>query len=380
MCGAMTHPDGMEVDLRYLSEEKSRHGKRVLYARRNGKRIRLKHPASSPEFLDEYRQAVRALFSTEPATRKTEPEQSIPFAPKTFGWLVERYLSESPLYKTMKPTGQKRRRTILEGIKEKHGRKPMIIPADRIAAGLANRAEKPGAANNWLKTIKALYSWAESVGIIDANPAKKIGKIETDTEGYYTWSLDDIRAYFKRHPIGSMSYLAAMTLLFTGLRRSDATKIGRQHVRSGVIRFKTGKTGAMLIVDVPWPLQDAIDARPETGQLALLLSGWGSPFASGASFGNWFKDRCVEASLPDCSPHGLRKGGATIMSENGGSEVELDAMYGWANNRQSGTYTRNARNRLLATKGFERIIETLVADGILKPRTAEQNEAASVAP
>ncbi|MGJ4855575.1 tyrosine-type recombinase/integrase [Labrys sp. La1] len=365
--GAMKHPDGMEIDLRYLSEEKTRHGRRVVYARLKGKRIRLKHPVSSPEFLDEYRAAVKALFAgvEENAAKAGKQDVRVPFAPKTLGWLIERYFTESTKYLTMDPLGRKRRRKILEDVKKEHGHKPMVIPGENIAKGVAKRSGVPGNANEWLKSLKALYTWAVSIKIIEVSPAAGLGKIKTESEGFYTWTVDDIRTYVKRHPIGTMPYLACMQLLFTGLRRSDAVKFGRQHARSGKVNFKTSKTGADLITEMPWPLVDAIEAMPDTDQLPYLLTAYGKPFASGAAFGNWFKDRCREAGLPDCSPHGLRKGGATICSENGGSEVELEAMYGWANNRQSGVYTKKARALILATKGFERIAQTLVVEKIL---------------
>jgi hypothetical protein len=48
-------------------------------------------------------------------------------------------------------------------------------------------------------------------------------------------------------------------------------------------------------------------------------------------------DCATEAGIAHCSPHGLRKAGASIAAEMGASEVELDAMYGWSNPRQSGT-------------------------------------------
>ena len=64
----------------------------------------------------------------------------------------------------------------------------------------------------------------------------------------------------------------------------------------------------------------------------------------------------------------------------GASEVELDAMYGWSNPRQSGTYTRAARNLILATTGFGRIADALVGQGLLAPPDEEQNMAKSVAP
>lgn len=360
----MQHLEAMKVEFRYLSEEETRHDKSVLYVRWKGRRIRLKLMPSQPGFTAEYQAALDALKERAKAPApKIDPR--VPFAEKTFGWLVERYFEESPQYRTMNPIGRARRRKILEGVKETHGRANMLMRPSSVAAGLAKRSETPGAANDWLKSIKALYTWAKSINLITESPAAGITKIEQDTEGFYTWTMEDIAAYVKRHPIGTMPYLAIMLLIFTGLRRSDAARFGRQHCKGDKISFKTSKTGAELLTKTPWPLAEAIDAMPVSTELTLLLNVYGRPFASGNAFGNWFKDRCAEAGLPQCTAHGLRKAGATICSENGGSEVELEAMYGWSNNRQSGTYTRAARNLLLATKGFERISEAMVAQGVL---------------
>jgi hypothetical protein len=41
-----------------------------------------------------------------------------------------------------------------------------------------------------------------------------------------------------------------------------------------------------------------IDATP-TGDLTCIVSAVGRPFTRG-SFGNWFRDRCSEAGLPNC--------------------------------------------------------------------------------
>lgn len=376
----------MDVDLRYISEEKTRHGRLVVYARWKGKRIRLKHPARAPEFIDEYRDALKllGLLPSDPGKLRASPDTTSQkrqvYAPKTLGWLVLRYFNESPAFKTMTKIGQGRRRRILESIVESHGHKPMVIPTDKIAAGLAKRADNPGAANDWLKSMKALYTWALSIRLIKESPAAGVSKLKTESDGFYTWTFEDIGAYFGKHPVGSMGYLACILLLFTGLRRSDAVKLGRQHVRADVIRFKTSKTGAELIARVPWPLRSAIEAMAASGELPILLNGYGKGFASGAAFGNWFKDRCTEAGIPHCTAHGLRKAGATIAAEMGSSEVELDAMYGWSNTRQSGTYTRAARNLVLATSGFNRIADALVEHGLLQTPPAERTASKIVAP
>ena len=333
--------------------------------------------ATRPEFVEDYRAALVALgiirdpracaAAAKPETPATPLDRDFP--PNTFGWLVRRYLAESPEYRGMKPNGRTRRRTVLEAMLPTIGHKPMIIPRAKISEGLTARAEKPGSANNWLKCVKALYTWAAKVAIITESPAKGLGKLDQHDKGFHTWSLAEIKGYIQRHPRGSMAYLALILLLFTGLRRSDAITLGRQHVRDGVIQFRTSKTGSELVTDLPWPLDEAMRGMPQGDELAILQNAFGKHFASGAAFGNWFRDRCQEAKLPHCTAHGLRKAGATIAAENGASEVELDAMYGWSNQRQSGTYTKAARNRVLATAGFNRIADTLVDAGVLEQKT-----------
>ncbi len=66
-------------------------------------------------------------------------------------------------------------------------------------------------------------------------------------------------------------------------------------------------------------------------------------------FGNWFRKQCDAAGLPKCSAHGLRKAGATIAADNGATEFELMAIYGWETPKEAARYTRKAnRNRLAA--------------------------------
>src|SRR5260370_24723593 len=45
----------MEIKLPYLSPERNRHGKKVLFVRRNGRRIRLRDKPGTQEFLDAYK-------------------------------------------------------------------------------------------------------------------------------------------------------------------------------------------------------------------------------------------------------------------------------------------------------------------------------------
>jgi integrase len=94
-------------------------------------------------------------------------------------------------------------------------------------------------------------------------------------------------------------------------------------------------------------LQTIIDAS-QTGDLTYLVSEKGSPFSIGG-FGNKFRAWCDEAGLPPhCTAHGLRKAGATRAAENGATENQLMAIFGWKTIQEAERYTKAARRKKMA--------------------------------
>jgi integrase len=244
----------------------------------------------------------------------------------------------------------------------------MVIPKAKIAAGLANRADKPGAANEWLKAMKAMYSWAVDREIVIENPAAGIKRVKYKTVGFHIWSLDELRAFTDRHPAGTMAYLALSIMLHFGLRREDAMRFGRQNIRDGVVRYVTGKTGATLVTRAASLFSAIVEkTEPKHGHMTFLINGHGRPFASAAAFGNWFHDRCVEAGIPHCTPHGVRKSAASIARTEGASDGQLDAMFTWADPDQRSVYTAGADMMRLASEGFALLEDALLREGVLKP-------------
>src|SRR3712207_8216643 len=51
--------------------------------------------------------------------------------------------------------------------------------------------------------------------------------------GLPSWSDEEIAAYEARWPLGTKQRLALALLLYTGQRRSDVVRMGRQHLRDG---------------------------------------------------------------------------------------------------------------------------------------------------
>jgi len=105
-----------------------------------------------------------------------------------------------------------------------------------------------------------------------------------------------------------------------------------------------------LSIPVLPELKAVLDATP-TGNLAFLVTAFGKPFTSNG-FGNWFRKRCDEAGLKHCSAHGLRKAGAALAAENGATERQLMAIFGWTTMKEASRYTRAARHPVLAASGM----------------------------
>jgi integrase len=153
----------------------------------------------------------------------------------------------------------------------------------------------------------------------------------------------------ERHPIGTKARLALALLLWTGVRRSDLVRLGKQHVRNGWLRFIQQKNRNRKPVQIAIPilseLQTVIDASP-TGDLTFLVTSAGAPYTLWG-FGNWFRDRCVEAGV--CGrAHGLRKAGAATAAENGATTKQLMAIFGWLSVEEAERYTQAAERKRMA--------------------------------
>jgi integrase len=88
-------------------------------------------------------------------------------------------------------------------------------------------------------------------------------------------------------------------------------------------------------------------AASPAGSEAFLQTEYGKPFTAGG-FGGWFRNRCDEAGLPQCTAHGLRKAGATLAAENGATVHQLMAIFDWSNPAQAEPYTAAADRRRMA--------------------------------
>jgi integrase len=325
--------------LDYVHEYLDRHGKLRRYFRRPGfKRIPLPGAPGSDEFMTAYQLAL--------AGQPPRPEIGAGRTkPGTVNAAIVGYYS-SEAFRALAPGTQKLQRSILERFRAEHGDKRVaLLPREFVIRALGKR--RPSVARNWLKTLRALLRFAIAEGFRADDPTQGVKPPRIKTDGIHTWTEDEIARYEARHPIGTKARLALALLLYTAQRRSDVVRMGRQHVRNGMIAVRQQKTGAMLQIPVHPNLQEALDGLPEK-QLTFLVTEFGKPF-SFAGFGNWFRDRCKEAGLPKkCSAHGLRKAACRRLAEAGCSAHQIRAISGHASLREVERYTKAADQAELA--------------------------------
>jgi integrase len=95
-------------------------------------------------------------------------------------------------------------------------------------------------------------------------------------------------------------------LAYTGLRRGDAVRLGRQHVRNGLATIKTEKTGVVVTLPILATLGKTLSAGP-CGDLTFIAGKNGHPLTK-ESFGNLFRQACREAGLVNRSALSERSG------------------------------------------------------------------------
>jgi integrase len=327
----------------HLQREITRHGKAVWYVRvGQGPRVRIRAEYGTTEFDAEYRAAIAGA-----PIRKAAPSCS------SLQWLLTRY-RETTAWTDLSAVTRRRRENIFKGVIETAGQEPYTrITTATIEAGRQRRANTPHQARHFLDAMRGLFRWALKAGFIKTDPTLGVNNLPRKrTDGFVAWTEEHAAAYEARWPIGTRQRVWLDVLLYTGLRRGDAVRFGRQHVRGGSI--KTEKSGFRMEVpaSILPVLQTTVDAGP-CGELTFIVGENGRPLTK-ESFGNLFRDACKAAGVPG-SAHGVRKLAATRMANNEATEAQLMAVFGWTDAKMAAHYTRTANRRRLAAQSINKL-------------------------
>src|SRR3546814_16552518 len=121
------------------------------------------------------------------------------------------------------------------------------------------------------------------------NPVIATKPYKIDSDGFHTWTEDEIAAYEKRHPIGTTARLALDLMLWTGQRGGDARVMGPQNIRSQRLVVTQEKTRATVSLPIlPAPASSIM--ATQSGPLVFNLRAHGKPYSSqglGKKYQHW---------------------------------------------------------------------------------------------
>jgi len=329
----------------HLQREITRHGKVVWYVRVDrGPRIRIRSEYCTPEFDAEYRAALSG----------TPTQKAVP-ATSSLQWLLARY-RETSVWSDLSAATRKQRDNIFASVLETAGHEPYArITTATIETGKERRAHTPAQTRNFLDAMRGLFRWAKGAGLVKVDPTAGVHNPRRKTSvGFIPWTEEHVATYEARWPIGARQRVWLDVLLYTGLRRGDAVRLGRQHIRNGVATIKMEKSGFTVEVSLPIlpVLAETLAAGP-CGDLAFICGARGEPLTK-ESFGNEFRNACKQAGVPG-SAHGVRKIAATRAADHGATEAQLMAIFGWTDPKMAAHYTRSANRKRLAAQAMEKL-------------------------
>jgi integrase len=212
-----------------------------------------------------------------------------------------------------------------------------------------------------LRLLRALMAHAVKIRMIPTDPCLGVRKVPYKTDGFHTWTDDEIATFEAKFPSGSRERLAFSLLLYAGQRRSDVVRMGRQHIRDIVLEGRRNaaievtqvKTNRRLLIPIHPLLAREIEHAPRN-RLTFLLTEKGQPF-SPTGFYNIFSDWAREAGLPPGrSPHGLRKAAGRRLAEAGATAHQIMSILG-VTLQTAEIYTRQAEQARMAVVGMARL-------------------------
>ena len=204
------------------------------YLRRRGfPRVRLPGLPWSPRFMAAYEAAMSGPRTAIGTGR---------IKPGSVAAVVAEYFDLQQFFGSKKPSTRRWQRSILERFRAAYGDRPfaLLVP-EWIEAQLDLKT--PHAARSWLVTLRSLCRFALKRGYLRADPTRDIKLRAIKSDGFHTWTEDEIAQFEAHHPIGSKPRLGLALLLYTAQRRSDVVRMGRQHIKDGVLTVKQQKTG-----------------------------------------------------------------------------------------------------------------------------------------
>lgn len=321
-----------------------------LYFRRQGQpKVTLRGPIFSDEFWSDYNNAMAG----QPVNVGAGASKTIP---GTVQELVAKYYASAD-FQNLATATQRNYSSVLEPFRIDHGDKPAAgLKREHINAILNKRALTSTAqAKNLGKRLNTLMKFGVDFGLLADNPMIGVKRVKHEETHYEMWTDEDIKRYRTKWPEGTPERIALEVLVYTGLRRSDAVKLGPQHRKDGVFTITAQKTGVELNIPVHPTLAKAL-AMHNRKHLVYIVTQHETS-RSEKAFTNWIKKAATKAGLPPSrSPHGLRRAACRALAEAGCDVWEIMSITGHQNASEVQGYVDDIDKKKLAKNAMKKWI------------------------
>jgi len=327
------------IRLKFVKAYVDRHGKARHYLRKPGcKSVPLPGLPGSDEFVAAYGAALADTPRVEIAARQTRAG--------SINAMVVGYLG-STAFHNLALASQQTYRRIFEPMRRDYGDMSVATLARKHVVKMLNaKAETRAAARDFLRCLRLIVRYAIDIGIREDDPTADVRVKMPKSDGYETWTEENIAAFRNAFAVGTKPRLALELLLGTALRCADVVKLGRGHVRNGTIQVTAQKTKTALAIPVTTELAEAINAAAPSEHVTFLINERGGSFTA-KRFGQWFTDQCVRIGLRG-QPHGLRKAACRRLAEAGCTAPEIAAISGHKSLNEVQRYIEKADRARLA--------------------------------
>jgi integrase len=279
-------------------------------------------------------------------------------APRTLSGSVDAAIVayySSAAFQQLAPVTRQQRRYVLEAFRAECGKLPIKKMQRQHLAVILETIKAPHTRRKLRIALQGMLQHALSIGLIEEDPSIGVKTRTPKSDGFKQWDDVAIAVYRAHHKSGTQERLDMEFLYSTGLRRGDAIRVGRQHVKTvelpgygaaDLIILRTGKTGATAHGLITPELAAELAHVPHD-RLTFLVGERGLPLTADG-FTHRFRQACDAAGLAGYSAHGLRKAAGRRVAEIGGTAHEIAAVLTHASITNTAHYTKDANQlRLL---------------------------------
>jgi site-specific recombinase XerD len=333
---------------RYTNNYRDRHGKLHSDFRRGSMKVPLPQPFLGTAYWEAYRAALGAYVDgkTGKAPSTIGARRTVPGSCQA---AFIAYIGSAEFKHNLAPSTQRVHRNVLRRWCNEWGEHRIAhLRREHFKRWVDEIAERsPSASQVFRKVFRAFMRYCESTSLIKEDPTLGVKGPKVRSTGHHTWTEPEIEQYRQHHALGTQPRLAVELLLNLALRKSDVIRLGRQHMRDGLMSVTQQKTGWSGGIPINAELAAAIVAT-SAGNLTFLVTEAGAPFTA-AGFGNKFRDWRNAAGLPKkCVAHGLRKAACRRLAEAGCTAHEIMAISGHVTLAEVQRYTKAADQVRLA--------------------------------